>query len=273
MSTNFDFKIKDQDDAKEKANECMTRHYAQRSSNRARHLPLHAPRNDADYSLDVSFLIGSATRDRPPEQFVNKAIANINEISKDSKYSYEILVISEEEITGDNVTWIKEEEYNDGLVGAYNALVPHTNGKYLVYTVDDCWFDDQFYTTIDLLESYVYNHRHLKLLCVGSDNGLGSFMPSSYPKYGVYRYPVVAKETVMNFFDGHLFHPDFKNHYADNWLGYWVAHMFDETMVEVWNTTVHIPDGAPSYNHHNDADKSAFDALVKRFQEGYHRYI
>ena len=258
---------------KEKANECMARYYAERSSNRSRHLPFHAARNDVDNSFDVSFLIGSATRDRPPEQFVNKAIANINEISKDSKYSYEILVISEEEIAGDNVTWIKEEEYNDGPVGAYNALVPHANGKYLVCTVDDCWFDDQFYTTIDLLESYVYNRRHLKLLCVGSDNGLGSFMPRGHPKYGVYRYPIVAKETVMNFFDGHLFHPWFKNHYADNWLGYWVTHMFDETMVEVWNTTIHIPDGAPSYNHHNNSDKNAFDALVRRFHEGHHRYI
>jgi len=259
---------------KEKADEYMARYYAERSSNRSRHLA-HGVCDavDVDNSFDVSFLIASATRARPPEQFVNKTIANINEISKDSKYSYEILVISEEEIAGDNVTWIKEEEYNDGPVGAYNALVPHANGKYLVCTVDDCWFDDQFYTTIDLLESYVYNRRHLKLLCVGSDNGLGSFMPSGYPKYGVCRYPVVAKETVMNFFDGHLFHPWFKNHYADNWLGYWVTHMFDETMVEVWNTTIHIPDGAPSYNHHNNSDKNAFDALVRRFQEGHHRYI
>tara|TARA_R110000744_G_scaffold260765_2_gene375669 strand:- start:374 stop:1057 length:684 start_codon:yes stop_codon:yes gene_type:complete len=223
--------------------------------------------------FDVSFLIGSATRDRPPEQYVLKSIDNINKISESSDYSYEILVISEDEVKGENTTWIKEEEYSDGLVGAYNALVPHASGKYLVYAVDDCFFDDKFYTTIDLLESYVYNRRNLKLLCVGSDNGLGSFMPRGYPKYGVYRYPIVGRETVMKYFDGHLFHPWFKNHYADNWLGYWVTHMFDETMVEIWNTTIHIPDGAPSYNHHNTADEAAFNRLVQRFHAGYHRYI
>jgi len=223
--------------------------------------------------FDVSFLIGSATRDRPPEQYVLKSIDNINKISEGSDYSYEILVISEDEVKGENTTWIKEEEYSDGLVGAYNALVPHASGKYLVYSVDDCFFDDKFYTTIDLLESYVYDRRQLKLLCVGSDNGLGSFMPRGYPKYGVYRYPIVGRETVMKYFDGHLFHPWFKNHYADNWLGYWVTHMFDETMVEVWNTTIHIPDGAPSYNHHNAADEAAFNRLVQRFHAGYHRYI
>mgnify|MGYP003641489837 FL=1 len=224
-------------------------------------------------SVDVSFLIGSNTRDRPPEKYANKSIDNINEISKDSKYSYEILVISEEPISGENVIWVKEEVFSDGLVGAYNALVPHTNGKYLVYAVDDCFFDDQFYTAIDLLESYVYNRRRMKLLALGSDNGLGSFLPAGYPKYGVYRYPIVAKETVMNYMNGHLFHPSFKNHYADNWLGFWVTHMFDETMVEVWNTTIHIPHDAPSYNHHNASDCAAFDALVQRFNAGYRRYI
>ncbi len=223
--------------------------------------------------VDVTFLMGSATRDRPPEKYANKSIANINEISKGSKYSYEILVISEHPISGENVRWIPEETYSDGLVGAYNALVPHAKGKYLVYAVDDCFFDDQIYTAIDLLESYVYKRRKLKLLCVGSDNGLGSFMPRGYPKYGVYRYPIVAKDTVMRYMDGKLFHPWFKNHYADNWLGYWVVHMFDETMVEVWNTTIHIPLDAPSYNHHNKSDENAFNALVKRFHSGYHRYI
>jgi hypothetical protein len=224
--------------------------------------------------FDVTFLIGSATRDRPPEKYVLKSIANINEISKDSKYTYEILVISEQEISGENVRWIKEETYSDGLVGAYNALVPHALGKYLVYAVDDCTFDDKFYTAIDLLESYVYNRREMKILCLGSDNGLGSFLPRGYPKYGVYRYPIIARETVHKYLNGHLFHPSFKNHYADNWLGFWITNMFDETMVEVWNTTIHIPDDAPSYNHHNGSDEQAFHTLVNRFlRSGYRNYV
>tara|TARA_R110000796_G_scaffold146898_1_gene263623 strand:+ start:8907 stop:9590 length:684 start_codon:yes stop_codon:yes gene_type:complete len=223
--------------------------------------------------FDVTFIMGSATRDRPPERYANKSIANINEVSKNSKYSYEILVTSEHEISGPNVRWVKEDTYNDGLVGAYNSLVPHAKGKYLIYSVDDCFFDDKIYTAIDLLESYVYNRRNMKILCVGSDNGLGSFCPRGYPKYGVYRYPIIAKESIMKYMDGHMFHPWFKNHYADNWLGYWMTHMFDETMVEVWNTTIHIPDDAPSYNHHNDSDERAFGELVKRFHSGYHRYI
>ena len=223
--------------------------------------------------FDVTFVMGSATRDRPPERYANRSIDNINEVSKNSKYTYEILVTSEQEISGENVRWVKEEEYNDGLVGAYNSLVPHAKGKYLIYSVDDCFFDDQIYTAIDLLESYVYDRRQMKILCVGSDNGLGSFMPAGYPKYGVYRYPIIAKDTVMRYMGGKMFHPWLKNHYADNWLGYWITHMFDETMVEVWNTTIHIPLDAPSYNHHNSSDHRAFEELVKRFHGGHRGYI
>ena len=37
--------------------------------------------------FDVTFVMGSATRDRPPEQYANKSIANINDIAKGSKYT------------------------------------------------------------------------------------------------------------------------------------------------------------------------------------------
>lgn len=225
------------------------------------------------HEYDVSFLIGSATRDRPPEKYCNKSVANINAISKTCGRPYEIVVTSEHEIVGDNVKWIKEEQYNDGLVGAYNSLVPHAKGKYLVYAVDDCWFDEKFYEAIDLLDSYVYKNRNMKILCLGSDNGLGSFLPAGYPKYGVYRYPIFGRESVYKYMNGLLFHPWFKNHWADNWLGYWMTLMFDETMVEVWNTTIHIPLDAPSYNHHNVADEAAFHRLVRRFHTGYNQYI
>jgi hypothetical protein len=107
---------------------------------------------------------------------------------------------------------------------------------------------------------------------LGSDNGLGSFMPSGYPKYGVHRYPIVSKDTIMNYFNGYFYHPSFKNHYADNWLGYWLTLMFDETMVEVWNTTIHI--GPPtSYNIHNGHDYQVFKELVDKFHKGYNQYV
>ena len=41
--------------------------------------------------FDVTFVMGSATRDRPPERYANRSIDNINEVSKNSKYTYEIL--------------------------------------------------------------------------------------------------------------------------------------------------------------------------------------
>jgi len=152
-------------------------------------------------NIDVSFILPSATRDRPPEKWANKAIDNINEIGKGSKYSYEILVVSEHPVEGENVTWIQDEMRSDGYVAAVNSAIPHANGKY---------------------------------------------------------------------------------HFTDNWLGYWVTLRFDETIVEVWNTTVHIPEGpedpvygvvGPSYNHNNDHDKAVFDSLVQRLHSGYPHYV
>lgn len=220
--------------------------------------------------VDVSFLLPSNTTDRNPADFVLKSIDNINSLPKG--YSYEILVYSKDKIEGENVTWFEETTFSDGCVAAYNSLVPKANGKWLVHSVDDCFFDDQFYTAIDLLESYVYDRREIKILSLGSDNGLGSFMPRGYPKYGVHRYPIVAKSTVINYFGGYMYNPSFKNHYADNWLGYWITLLFDETMVEVWNTTIHI--GPPtSYNTYNDQDFESFKSLVQRLHAGNISYV
>tara|TARA_R110000765_G_scaffold162875_1_gene267678 strand:+ start:1226 stop:1918 length:693 start_codon:yes stop_codon:yes gene_type:complete len=226
--------------------------------------------------FDVTFLIGSVTSDRPPEQFVLKTIDNINEISKNSKYTYEILIISEHKVAGDNVRWIEESpEIRSwgGAARAYNALIPHAKGKYLAFGVDDCTYDDQFYTAIDLLESYVYNNRTLKMLLLCSDNGLGAFMPPGYPHYTVARFPIIKRESLTNYFNGKWFNPEFHHHYADNWLGYWALHTFGETIIEVYNTTIHIPEGAPSYNHDNTHDEKVFHQLVKRFHEGYRFYV
>jgi|ETNvirenome_6_85_1030632.scaffolds.fasta_scaffold02876_8 hypothetical protein len=232
--------------------------------------------------IDVSYILPSATRDRPPEKWVNKAIDNINEIGKNSKYSYEILVVSEHRVEGENVRWIQDEMKTDGYVAAVNSAIPHANGKYLSLAHDDAWFDENYWAAIDLLEGPIYRRRRLKILSLGTDNGLGSFMPQGYPKYPCIRCVIVAKETIMNYFNGCIFNPHFKHHFADNWLGYWVTLMFDETVIEVWNTTVHIPEGAddpvygtegPSYNHNNAHDKAVFDSLVQRLHSGHRSYV
>lgn len=230
---------------------------------------------------DVSFILPSATRDRPLEKWVHRAIANINEIGQGSKYSYEILVISEHEVSGDNVRWLKDPCNVDGYVAAVNSAIPHAKGKYLSLAHDDAWFDENYWSAIDLLEGPIYRRRRLKILSLGTDNGLGSFMPTGYPKYACIRCVIVSKHTVMNYMNGCIFNPNFRHHFADNWLGYWVTLMFDETIIEVWNTTVHIPEGpddpvygveGPSYNHNNDYDENVFKQLVERLHKGYRGY-
>lgn len=213
--------------------------------------------------MDLSFLLPSNTKDRDIKSFSSVTIDNINNLYGIKNYKYEILVYSPDEVTGENVRWIKETTFSDGCVAAYNALAKAATGKYLVQSGDDYTFDHNFHTAIDLLESSVYARRRFKMLVLGSDNGLGSFMPAGYPKYTACRYPIIAKETVQNLMNGVMFHPLFKNHYADNWLGYWLTMMFDETIVEVWNTTIHI--GPPaSYNTHNDYDFGVFRSLVSK---------
>lgn len=223
--------------------------------------------------VDITFMLPSNTMDRNPSDFVMKSIDNINNLGKSqNKYTYEILVYSKHKIEGENVKWFEEVNFSDGCVAAYNYLVNVSEGKWLVHSVDDCFFDEHLFSAFDLLESYVYNNRKIKMLCLGSDDGLGAYMPPGHPRYLVCRYPIVSKETVMNYFGGFLYHPRFKNHYADNWLGYWLTYMFNETIIEIWNTTVHI--GPPtSYNTHNDYDSSVFSELVGNFHRGINQYV
>ena len=208
--------------------------------------------------IDVSFILPSATRDRPPEKWVHKAINNINEIGRDSNYSYEILIVSEHEVSGENVRWIQDEMKTDGYVAAVNSAIPHARGKYLSLAHDDAWFDENYWSAIELLEGPIYRRRHLKILSLGTDNGLGSFMPRGYPKYACIRCVIVSKDTVMRHMGGCIFNPTFKHHFADNWLGYWVTLMFDETIID---------------NHNNAYDEAVFGKLVQRLHSGYRGYV
>lgn len=215
--------------------------------------------------MKISFLI--PTNRQPQSEFVQKSIENINNLPLDGA-EREILVFSPFEVSGPNVTWYEEKTNSDGCVAGYNFLINQCAGKYAVHAVDDCFFDDKFIHAINLLESYIYARRGLKILTLGSDNGLGSFMPQGYPKYSVLRYPIVALETAMTLMNGYFYHPEFKNHYADNWLGYWITRQFDETIIEYWDTTIHI--GPPtSYNHNNDHDFAIFRKLVANYEAGY----
>lgn len=226
--------------------------------------------------MDLSFLLPSNTKDRPPKQFVEKTIQHINQLNL-KNWKYEILVYSPDEITGDNVRWIKEESFSDGCIQGYNTLYQHAKGEYLIQAGDDYLFDNNFYTAIDLLKSDIYLRRQLKVLILGTDNGLGSFMPRGYPKYTVFRFPIISKDTVTKYLNGHIFHPQFKNHYADNWLGYWITNMFDETPIEVWNTTIHFNKPTQgileSYGHNDHIDHQTFISLVNRFHMGYRSYV
>lgn len=222
--------------------------------------------------MDISFLLPSNTKDRDPKDFVLKSIEAINNLKCLDRFEYEICVFSQDKIEGDNVRWLEEETFADGCATSYNELAKFAKGKYFIQSGDDYYFDENLSTAIDLLESDIYKDRQLKLLVLGTDNGLGSFMPRGYPKYAVCRYPIIARETIMQHMNGHMFHPSFKNHYADNWLGYWVTTCFDETIVEVWNTVIHI--GPPtSYNTHNDHDFGVFRQLVEKRHQGYTGYV
>lgn len=223
--------------------------------------------------MDLSFLLPTNTVDRDPKDFALKVINNINSIQGLETFRYEILVYSPTEVAGKNVRWVKEESFSDGCVAAYNKLIINANGKYLIQAGDDYYFDNKFCNAINLLNSPIFSNRKFKMVLLGSSNGVGAYMPPGYPRYLVCRYPIIAKETVMTYLHGHLFHPQFKNHYADNWLGYWITCVFDEPIIELWDTIIHLGP-ATSYNTHNNYDSQIFAELIKRFHTtNYKNYI
>jgi len=198
---------------------------------------------------DISFIIPTA---RPYGYFAKVVVQDIELFMKNSNYTYEIIIYSRQPKvdTSSNIKWLHEIEASNGPVKGYNESFKESCGKYIYLTNDKWHMNSTCLKAIDLLESNVFQDRKFKVTTInaaanfdysitampvlGSQSAPHLDLPQEllHPrfleqkhKYVVFGFPVLERETVLNYLNGYICHPDFRAHYHDNWLSFYIGEM------------------------------------------------
>lgn len=174
----------------------------------------------------ISFLIPTK---RPPREFVNNVIENINSFK--SSMSYEICVFSRKKVLGENVVWYKEEELK-GQVYAFNYMAKNCQGEYLVCLTDDHILKNSFEHIINYLEREFVDKR-FKITSLSPSGGFcgnpkkgdlcgDKVIDFECGYYPLIRFPVLH-HSALNELDGVLFNTQFIHHAGDIWLGFYMG--------------------------------------------------
>lgn len=197
-------------------------------------------------------------------------------------YSFEILVYSPTPIPDDRVKWF-EDTTRDGCVSGYNYLVKFANGRYVAPSVDDIAYDHKVFKAIGFLESDVFKDRKYKVCstctggsqCIPSPSRPTEFGPVPYSVENNFRivgFPFISRETI-DLFGGAMFPPQFKHHYGDNWMPYFLGRLGEQVLECEDTPFIGLPHGLTRYDYDNH-DYHIYCDLVRRFElDGYRRYF
>lgn len=216
--------------------------------------------------IDISFLLPT---NRDHETFAKRVVGNINSLNFNG-LNHEIVIISPSVVQGENVKYVKDN--NIGCVDAYNKGYRESKGKYIFLCSDDHYFDVNAVKILEQFDSNEYKDRKYKVVCLPTNN----HGPCSLPGYTdckgiIARYPVYERDTVEKYLNGFIYHPSFKHHYPDNWLGYWLC-MQGESAIE-HNVYDMMTFSNSCYNEQDDYDERMFKELIKKYKNGYTKYI
>lgn len=181
--------------------------------------------------IDISYLLPTCRAKKYPE-ILQSTIDSIN--SQPTNLSYEILVYSTDKVIGDHVKWIKENK-RQGPIFAINTMAQKfASGNYFVSFSDDIVMLNSIDLCINMLKSEYFQRRKYKICSLGCGNscplsstndGMGNVehIREVWPKGNIVRWPVVHRDTVNNYLNGYIFHPQFYHAAGDIWLGYYLA--------------------------------------------------
>lgn len=239
-------------------------------------------------SIELSFLIST---NRDPNRYVGQIIDNINGFNF-KEYEYEICIFSPTEIGGRNVVWFKEDKPSGGGIYGINYTAQRCRGKYMAVITDDMLVDRNIFGIAhQFYNERTWEGRKMKVFGFGSGSHVSCWVPntSNPTEYGcppqlvgpkdrnyqnAYRilcFPALEHETLTKYLDNHIFHPNFKHHFGDNWLGLWLGLQGEKAL-----TVPGIPlyDNNPQTDFHNTAhDYTVFDQLVQEYFDGQRKYI
>ena len=232
--------------------------------------------------VDISFLLPT----NKPGPNLQQVINNINSVP--TKYKHEICVYSTFEVSGPNVKWVEEKEVKGPLYGFNYAAKHGSTGEYVCCMTDDQIFHPQFGgfdAAINLLKSEHFANRKYKITSLSCENGgicslpkkgdrLGSILEvkdDGWPFGITMRYPFIHRDTLNSLLDGYIFHPEFRYHAGDIWLGYYLSFQ-GECGVECPDARLHSFHGSKN-NAWEVVDCNTAYALIKNFQFGKTRYV
>jgi len=211
--------------------------------------------------IDISFILPT---NRQHSVYSERVINNINSLNFNGK-THEIIVVSPEFVEGKNVVFLKEEGNNNGCVKAYNDGFNISKGEYIFLCSDDHLFDYNAPLMVEVLKSNLFKDRKYKIACFPTNK----HGPCQLPEYCntsaiIARYPAFERKTITEELQGFIYHPQFKHHYPDNWLGYWL-HMQGETPIEInrldmmsfMNSCIKI---------HDEYDENVFKNLIENYK-------
>lgn len=183
-------------------------------------------------SIDISFLLPTNRSPQYASNFLNK-LATI-----DSKgYSYETVVCSPYEHNwGENTKSLKDNQ-NAGPIAAFNAMISVAKGEYLVCVIDDHLPVDNghFFDFVEWLNNDFYMEKRFKITSFNTghiaqrvpilkETWCGNIIEEyNYRHHVTVRFPILSKDIIFNQLQGYIFHPGFKYHASDLWLGFYIG--------------------------------------------------
>jgi hypothetical protein len=230
---------------------------------------------------DISFLIPT----NRGQEFIQNTINSINDLNFNN-LTYEICIYSPTEIIGKNVKWFPEDKPMGPIYG-YNYMAYNTDSKYISVLTDNVMIPnrDAIQLIMECFSSEIMKNKKIKITGFSNGGGLwgtpaknsrmGSLLkiPFDLPVFPVAAFPFVERETFNTYLCKHIWHPEFRYHGCDTWLGWWLGFM-GEPFFAVMGA--HLLDAKSHKKNHNfeiiDCN-TAFCLLLNFIGSGFSEYI
>lgn len=191
---------------------------------------------------------------------------------------------------------IVEDATSTGACNPTNDAYKVSDGDYISIMSDDIMYPPNFLDVVDWMESEHTQKKEFKIVNIMWDGGPGLFtfghddvadgtsqwwpppdrhFPAAGYPYSVIPMPFIARETVEKHFKGYIYHPHFRQHYGDHWVGFYASK--NETYKpNTWRCpTVNyiVLQGIASMNSRHDAeDIATLRRLVSEWLETKREY-
>ncbi len=233
--------------------------------------------------VDVSFLLPT-NRDY---QFSGKVLESIFAIPTDLEF--EVCLYCPREVIQNRpfpneVVWCPEPSAGSGPIAGFNHMVKESRGQYVVCLVDDHIVEPDIYNAIAMLESEDFRDRKYKVCTLSPGPNNLAYIPKKgdvwcggirvdyeIPWHTTMRFPVISRDTINDHFQGHIFHPGFKYHAGDLWMGYWLG---ENGEPGIQCEEAHIKEYLNLRNsEYEQMDCRYYHTLVANHKAGYAQYV